>query len=162
MEGQEGDMSEIIIREATTADVADIQRLAHLLARFEFESGLAQDIDPQWAFTEAGVSYIRRQLAGEDSIAIVATCDGEVVGFLGGGIRQEKGSPVGGLQGVFVLPAFRRRKVGARLVAHFLQWCELQNLNKASVAVAPANDAAISLYATMGFEASTLILERRV
>ena len=32
-------MNEIIIREATIADVADIQHLAHLLARFEFERG---------------------------------------------------------------------------------------------------------------------------
>ena len=105
MEGQEDDVSEIIIREATIVDVADVQRLARLLAQFEFECGFDQDIDPQWAFTEAGVSRIRRQLTGEDGIALVATCDGEVVGFLAGGIRQEKEGPVGGLQGVFVLPA---------------------------------------------------------
>lgn len=154
-------MSEIIIREATIADVADIQRLAHLLAKFEFERGLASDIDPQWAFTEAGVSYIERQLTAEDGIVLVATCDEEVIGFLGGHIRQERRGPVGGLQSMFVLPTFRRKRVGTKLIAHSLQWCELQSLDKASVAVAPANDAAITLYEAMGFEASTLILERQ-
>jgi GNAT superfamily N-acetyltransferase len=154
-------MSEIIIREATIADMADIQRLAHLLARFEFERGLAPDIDPQWAFTEAGAGHIERQLTGENGIVLVATCDEEVIGFLGGHIRQERRGPVGGLQGIFVLPAFRRKRVGTGLVARFLQWCERQNLDKASVSVAPANDAAIALYETMGFEASTLILERQ-
>ena len=155
-------MSETIIREATLADVADIQRLAHLLARFESEHGFAPDIDPQWAFSEAAVRHIRRQIDAEDGIALVATCDDQVIGFLAGGTRQESRGPVGGLQGVFVLPAYRREKVGSKLISRFLQWCENQDLDKASVAVAPANDAAITLYETVGFEASTLILERCV
>ena len=159
-------MNEIIIREATIADVADIQRLAHLIARFEVERGWAPDIDPQWAFTQAGVSYIKQQLTGEDGIVLVATCDDQVIGFLGGCIRQEKQGPwsvgrVGGLQGVFVLPDYRRKRIGTRLAARFLQWCDHQNLDKVSVAVAPANDAAIALYETMGFDATTLILERQ-
>ena len=154
-------MNEIIIREATIADVADIQHLAHLIARFEIERGWAPDIDPRWAFTEAGISYIKQQLTGEDGIVLVATCDDQVIGFLGGCIRQEKRGPVGGLQGIFVLPSYRRKRVGTRLIDRFLEWCELQNLPKSTVAVAPANDAAIALYERMGFEASTLILERR-
>ena len=158
-------MNEIIVREATIADVADIQRLAHLLVGFEFERGWAPDIDPQWAFTQSGVSHIKRQLTGEDGIVLVAMCDEEVIGFLGGRIRQEERETeretVGGLQGIFVLPAFRRKRVGTRLIDRFLEWCELQNLAKSTVAVAPANDAAIALYERMGFEASTLILERR-
>jgi GNAT superfamily N-acetyltransferase len=159
-------MNEIIVREAAVADVADIQHLAHLLARFEFERGWAPDIDPQWAFTEAGVSFIKQQLTREDGILLVATCDKQAIGFLGGCIRQEKQGPwsvgrVGGLQGVFVLPAYRRKRIGTRLVARFLQWCDHRNLDKVSVAVAPANDAAIALYETMGFDATTLILERQ-
>jgi GNAT superfamily N-acetyltransferase len=144
------------------AEMADIQRLAHLLARFELECGFALDTDPEWALTEAGANHIQQALSEEDGIALAATCDEEVVGFLGGGIRQEKRGPVGGLEGLFVLPAFRRKGVGTRLVACFLQWCERQNLDQVSVAVAPANDAAIALYETMGFGASTLILERCV
>ena len=154
-------MNEIIIREATIADVADIQHLAHLIARFEIERGWAPDIDPQWAFTQAGVSYIKQQLTGEDGIVLVATCDDQVIGFLGGCIIQEKRGPVGGVQGMFVLPAYRRKRVGTRLVARFLQWCDHQNLDRVSVAVAPANDAALALYETMGFDATTLILERQ-
>ena len=146
--------------------MADIQHLAHLLARFELERGWAPDIDLQWAFTEDGVRFIKQQLTREDGILLVATCDKQAIGFLGGGIRQEKQGPwsvgrVGGLQGVFVLPAYRRKRIGTRLVARFFQWCDHQNLDKVSVAVAPANDAAIALYETMGFEASTLIMERQ-
>ena len=159
-------MNEIIIREAAVADVVAIQHLAHLLAQFEFERGWAPDIDPQWALTEAGVRFIKQQITREDGILLVATCDKQAIGFLGGGIRQEKQGPwcvgrVGGLQGVFVLPAYRRKKVGSELIARFLQWCENQDLDKALVAVAPANDAAIGLYETMGFDATTLILERQ-
>jgi len=178
-------MNEIIIREATIADIVDIQHLAHLLARLEFESGWAAEVDPQWASTEAGISFLKRELTREDGILLVATCDEQAIGFLGGWIRPEeqgpvgevqgqdtnhkdktrpwqvRQGPVGGLQGVFVLPAFRRRGVGARLIDRFLEWCELRNLDKASVAVAPANEAAIALYESMGFEATTLILERQ-
>ena len=157
----EPSVNAIVVREATLADLTDIQRLAHLLARFEFEGGLDLDIDPDWALSEAGASYLERQLAGEDSIVLVAMCDREVIGFLGGSTRQESRGPVGGLEGVFVLPAFRRKKVGTRLIARFLQWCETRNLAKVSVAVAPANDAAIALYETMGFEAAALIMERK-
>ena len=41
--------------------------------------------------------------------------------------------------------------MGRRLGARFLHWCAHKNLDKVSVAVAPANDAAIALYESLGY-----------
>jgi len=87
-------MNEIIVREAAIADVADIQHLAHLLARLEFERGWAPEVDPQWPFAEAGVSFIQPQLTREDGILLVATCDSQAIGFLGGGLLRPEARDV--------------------------------------------------------------------
>lgn len=157
----EPDESKIVVREATIEDLEGVQRLGHLLAKFEYERGFDPEINPQWAFSEAGANHLKQTITGEDSVALVAISDDCVAGLLIGGMREGRRGLTGALEGMFVLPAYRRKKVGTRLVAQFLRWCELRNLDKATVAVAPANDPAIALYEQMGFEASTLILTKR-
>jgi GNAT superfamily N-acetyltransferase len=155
------DSTEITIREATLADLEDIRRLGHLLARSEYESGFDTDIDPDWAFSDAATRHTAQRITDDDCIALVAVDADDVVGFLIGSIREGKRGPAGALESMLVLPHYRKRGIGTRLIKRFLDWTRRKGLQRVTVAVAPANEAAAALYRQMGFQGQTLILERR-
>jgi ribosomal protein S18 acetylase RimI-like enzyme len=151
----------MIVREATLHDLEDIRRLGHLLARSEYESGFDPDIDPDWAFSDAATRHTAQRITDDDCITLVAVDADEVVGFLMGSIREAKRGPTGALESMLVLPHYRKRGIGTRLVERFLDWARRRHLQCVTVAVAPANEAAVALYRHMGFQEQTLILERR-
>lgn len=82
------------------------------------------------------------------------------MGFLLAGVRSEPRGFVSGLESMFVVPALRRRGIGAALLEQFLAWHRSSGLRLASLAVAPANHAAIALYQKAGFTGTTLVMER--
>jgi ribosomal protein S18 acetylase RimI-like enzyme len=151
----------IAVRRATLHDLEDIRKLGHLLARFEYESGFDTDIDPDWAFSDAATRHTAQRITDDECIALVAVDADEVVGFLMGSIREAKGGPTGALESMLVLPHYRKRGIGRGLVERFLDWTRRKGLQRFTVAVAPANKAAVALYLQMGFQEQTLILERR-
>ena len=153
--------TEVCIREATLYDVEGIRHLVYLLRAFEYESGFNADIDPEWAFSQAATDRIVGSITDGTCISLVAACDDHIVGFLVGSTRDAKGDAAGALDGMLVLPQYRRQGIGTSLIARFLDWTRQKGLRRVTVAVAPANDPAIALYKRMGFREQTLILERR-
>ena len=154
-------MNLIYIRAATLHDVESIRHLGHLLATFEYESGFDADIDPEWAFSEAATNHTVQRITDSECVALVAVCADETVGFLIGSIRDGRGGTAGALESMLVLPRYRRRKIGTRLLESFIDWTIRKGLKRVTVAVAPANGPAIALYKQMGFQEQTLILEMR-
>ncbi|MFF1301335.1 GNAT family N-acetyltransferase [Streptomyces sp. NPDC058307] len=87
--------------------------------------------------------------------------DGEVVGHLTGSLTEPSAvRPVKAatLNGLYVRPAHRRGRVGARLVAEFLAWAGAQGAVQAEVAAYAANPEAIRFYERQGFGAHAVTL----
>ena len=82
----------------------------------------------------------------------VAELDGEIIGAarLFAGMCGLKDRHVAEL-GIFVLPSYRGRGVGKRLLAYALDWAASQDLNKITLSVFATNRRAIRLYGQFGF-----------
>lgn len=148
-----------IVRAATPADLPALQKLHRALCIAERTSGYDNNADAAFAASPAGCAYLTARING-DGLALIAQ-DGDVTaGFLLAGVRTGPREAASGLESMFVAPAFRRRGVGTALLAGFLAWHHASGLPSASLAVAPANHAAIALYQKAGFRGATLIMER--
>ncbi len=164
--------SDNLIRAATLQDLEDVRRLLDLLRRTECEQGYDPTIDLARVFSAEATHRLAQSISGPDGVALVAISDGQVVGCLLGALRPGEHAATGGVEGIFVLPAYRSQGFGSGLMARFLERCAGKNLERVSLAVAPANGPAIALYEKMGFVAvdappkepprvPTLIMERR-
>ena len=115
-------MDLLAVREAKPDDCAPLARLRHSL----------------WpdSSIEAHTEELARLLAGErlstlPSLILVAEAQGEIVGFVEAGLRShadgcDASHPVGYLEGWYVVGEWRRRKVGARLLASAEEWARAQ------------------------------------
>jgi aminoglycoside 6'-N-acetyltransferase I len=131
------------IREAT---VADIPAWAELRARLWPEGSAAEHRAelPEW-------------LGRRDSCSRLAeAADGRVIGFLEGQLRSHADgcgtSPVGYLEGWFVVLEHRRAGVGRALVAAFEDWARSRGCSELASDAWPENTAALEAHRRLGFE----------
>ena len=71
-------------------------------------------------------------------------------------------SPVGYLEGWYVVPAWRRRGVLTRLLSAVGRWCEERELGEMRLHNAPDNEGASSAWEALGFRAVEVLRVRRV
>ncbi len=89
-----------------------------------------------------------------------AMLDSESVGYLGFGIdekyNQEKNVKAGEILTIGVLPGYRRRGIGTRLVIHCLETLRTRGMTRAEVGVDDDNPTeAVGLYERVGFTVAT-------
>ncbi|MEV7074135.1 GNAT family N-acetyltransferase [Streptomyces sp. NPDC093990] len=117
-------------------------------------------VDIGWP-REHGAASFTAALEDPARLVLVVAHGGEVVGHLTGSLTEPSAvRPVKSatLQGLYVRPAHRRARVGARLVAEFLAWAEDQGARQAEVAAYSANPEAIRFYERQGFGAHAVTL----
>jgi aminoglycoside 6'-N-acetyltransferase I len=112
-------MSALIFREARPDDCAELAQLRHNL----WPDGSLEDHLRELAILLAGVVRGTLPLA----ILVAEATGGELVGFVEVGLRShadgcDPSHPVGYLEGWYVAPGWRRRQVGACLVAEAEAW----------------------------------------
>lgn len=112
----------LLVRAAKPQDCAALARLRHAL----------------WpdSSIEEHAEELARLLAGErlgtlPEVILVAEAQGEIAGFAEAGLRShadgcDASHPVGYLEGWYVVGEWRRRKVGARLLAAAEGWARAQ------------------------------------
>jgi ribosomal protein S18 acetylase RimI-like enzyme len=145
---------------ATTDDLPAIQELHRALCLAERASGYDANADPFFAASPSGRAYLSARISGNGLALIARQGENGIVGFLLAGVRSEPRGSVSGLESMFVVPAARRLGIGTALLEQFLTWHRASSLPFASLAVAPANRAAIALYQKAGFTGTTLVMER--
>lgn len=94
------------------------------------------------------ITSIENQLSSEQTIFIICEENGETAGFV-------LGTEVCGeaeLYRIAVSDKFRRRGIGERLLADFLEQCRKRGTQKVFLEVRSRNFPAISLYEKAGFE----------
>lgn len=106
---------------------------------------------------------IQAQFGAVDLAGFVAEAeDGQLVGFLEASLRRYAegcvGSPVGYIEGWYVLPAWRRQGVGAMLVEAAERWAAEQGCAEMASDIELDNAASLKAHMALGFvEAERLI-----
>jgi aminoglycoside 6'-N-acetyltransferase I len=136
------------IREARPGDCAPLARLRHALW-------------PESSVDEHA-GELSRILSGENpgtlpSVILVADDAGEVVGFAETGLRShadgcDPARPVGYLEGWYVIPSQRRRKVGARLVEAAERWARDRGCLEMASDTWLDNEGSQRAHQALGFE----------
>lgn len=87
-------------------------------------------------------------MQNEDSLFLTAYEDDSVVGYIGSYFCR----PEGYITNVAVSPEYRRRGIGRALIEELIKCGEKLSLSFWTLEVRESNDAAISLYSSLGFE----------
>ena len=86
-------------------------------------------------------------LSMEEAVYFVAEVDGQVVGHCG--VTNVLGE--GYITNVAVLPAYRNRKIGQKLLAALLEAGEMAGISAFTLEVRASNESAICVYEKAGF-----------
>jgi len=89
-------------------------------------------------------------LANRDAVYLVAEADGQIVGHCG--VTNVLGE--GYITNVAVLPAYRNKKIGQRLLAALLREGEAAGITAFTLEVRAGNGAAIRIYEKAGFQSA--------
>jgi len=81
----------------------------------------------------------------------VALCGDQVVGWCDVSPQRREGFAHCGVLGMGVCKAFRRRGIGARLIARTLERARVRGLERVELEVFASNQAAVELYKKSGF-----------
>lgn len=122
--------------------------LKHLDRLYEIETKCFE----KEAFTKRQIASI---LANYNSIGLVAKVNGEIVGFVIGMLRQEKGKTVGHILTIDVLPEYRRKGIGLRLLKALENIFRGKGANISVLEVREDNIAALRLYQKLGYKRVT-------
>lgn len=143
----------IDIRRAGTADVPGLVALS---AGLFAEDGATRDRLRNAGWPEDhGRPWIEGLLAAPDALVLVAADgDGTAVGHLIGqyyGVSAMWTRARTELISTYVLPEYRGRNVGSRLVEAFLAWSRERGAGRVHVTAYAANESAIRFYRRHGF-----------
>ena len=94
------------------------------------------------------LNSFENELKNDAAKYFVALVDGVVAGYVG--MWEISGQC--DITNVAVLPSFRRKGIGKRLIEHLIQYCKNANLSPIFLEVRQSNEPAKSLYSGFGFE----------
>lgn len=100
-------------------------------------------------FTRKNFQY---HLKNPRSILAVAESEGEIAGYVAGIIYHGSQRRLGWIYSMAVLPAWRGRGVGSRLLSHFENEAAKEGSQAVVLEVRKNNRAALSLYRKTGYE----------
>jgi ribosomal protein S18 acetylase RimI-like enzyme len=148
---------DVIIRTAVSGDLLKIQELSlELLKKEKKEYDSLLNLEE--VFDEKGIFR-------EDGYVFVAVADGEIVGYMSGGLAKV-GSfgrlpsvVIAEMETFFVLDKFRSLGIGKKLYDKFIEWSKGKSADKVRLDVHPGNKLAIKFYRNRNFKDYYLTLE---
>lgn len=153
---------EVKIRKAEIGDLTKIQELNLLLFKKEIHE-YDDTLDENWTFSDMGTKYFTNRITDENYCVFVAETDGQMVGYLAGGLSQihayRKINKAAELENMFVSDECRGQGIGTELVKKFKDWCKEKDIQKISVIASFKNRAGIGFYKKQGFQDYDVILE---
>ena len=157
-------MAEVKIRPATINDLKDIQNMN--LKLFEKEIKEFDDtLNSNWTFGKEGTDYFEGRITEEDGCVLVACDDDKIIGYLSGGIHNEKISyrilpKFAELENMFIVEEFRNTGIGSMLCKNFAEWCKQKGVGRLRVVASSKNTNGINFYKKNGFADYDLVLEK--
>ncbi len=119
-------------------------------------------LDGTWTQSEEGRDYFIERIQ-DFGCAFVAEVDGQVVGYLVGGLAEPESYRIipkmAELENMYVLPEHRSQGVGAGLYQDFKAWAKEQGAGRLKVVASAGNKGGINFYQDKGFEPIDVTLE---
>ena len=140
-------VKKVAIVPAATGEISDIQQLFRQM--FEIYH---VDQDVNYPYSDSGISYLENCV--DHGIALVAKDEGEIIGFLTGGIEHAMPFKTyrqhGHIHNLFILKEYRGQGIGARLIREFIQTCQENDVQRI---VTDSDDIAAlqRFYTSLGF-----------
>lgn len=152
------------IRKVTKEEVVKIQVLNDKIffKNREFDS----DLDHNWAMGPNGTKYFNDTFENDKALFILAEKDSEIIGYLAASpvsaAYSYKLSRYIELENIGVLPEYRKRGVGLKLLKYFEEWSRKQGYEKVILDSYYKNTSAIDFYKKNGFEPINIKLEKKL
>ncbi|MFJ8020352.1 GNAT family N-acetyltransferase [Streptomyces sp. NPDC096311] len=152
---------EVIVRRAEQSDVEGLVACSGAL--FAEDAGTRDpSIDINWPH-EHGPQRFASGVTDPNRLLLVADRgDGEVIGYLTGALMEPSAMrPVKAatLVSMYVRPAYRRDRIGRRMVDAFRAWAKESGAGSAQVTAYASNAEAIRFYERNGFASQSVTLE---
>jgi ribosomal protein S18 acetylase RimI-like enzyme len=160
-----------VLRRGSAADLASLEPLWVGVHRRHAEAmpELAPYVDDQQ--TWAARSALYAELLGKpDTVLLLATADGEMVGY---GLAHvmpagdtwvadtwQTGDRIGEIESLAVLPSHRGRGIGTQLLTGLERELQAAGVHDLIIGVLPGNEAAIRLYQRHGYRPTWTYLSR--
>lgn len=151
------------IKSATIEDLKRVRELNLMLFEKEYAE-FDSTLDCKWTFGNDGTEYFTNRITKEDGCLFVAYVNDEIVGYLAGGLmNNKKGYRVlpksAELENMLVLDKCRGMGVGTKLYQAFVDWCKLKGVGRLRVVASAGNVDGINFYRKNGFSDYDLSLE---
>ncbi|MBR7133553.1 MAG: GNAT family N-acetyltransferase [Clostridia bacterium] len=149
-----GVMKKIEYREASAADMKQIYALSKKLGEYEVQNFNAITT-PGWASSEQGQRYFQK--IRKEHFMWVASCDGKVIAYCSGSIRESISSKYlnGELINLYIDDSYRGMGIGSKLIEILKDYCRVRGCTKLKVGFMNDNAAAEAVYSKNGFKPYT-------
>lgn len=109
--------------------------------------------------TQEFIDYINK----DSSVVFLAVLDSQAVGFAQCGLRYDyvegtSSSPVGYLEGIFVIEEYRKRGIAKELTEACQNWTKEQGCKEFASDCELNNDASLKFHLKMGFEEANRLI----
>ncbi len=139
----------MVIKKAISEDAAIVADFAIQM----WESHTMEEL------TQEFIDYINK----DSSVVFLAVLDSQAVGFAQCGLRYDyvegtSSSPVGYLEGIFVIEEYRKRGIAKELTEACQNWTKEQGCKEFASDCELNNDASLKFHLKMGFEEANRLI----
>lgn len=145
-------MDSVNIRPASTQDLDTFRRLSSML--FESDSRFNSNFNKKWPFQPEAEQYFAT--AVEKGLCLLAESEevADPVGFLDASLHEDATATIlrSEIGQIYVLPGWRRKGIGRKLIDGYLSWCRFKDVREIVVGVFEANVEAVAFYRSIGLD----------
>lgn len=156
----------IVIRRAAEADLGALGRLGALLLRVHYGFDSARFMRPDAGAEEGYAWFLGTQLADPDVLVLVAERDGDIVGYLYGGIEprnwKELREEAGFIHDVVVVESARSSGIATELMTVAFDWMRERGMPRVLLWTAAPNAHARRLFERLGFRSTMVEMTREL
>jgi ribosomal protein S18 acetylase RimI-like enzyme len=157
---------DVVIRQATIADLPALGRLGGLLLRTHYEFDPQRFIAPGDNVEEGYAWFLGTQLRQKDVAIFVAERRGDVLGYVYAGIEphswKELRDEAGFIHDIVVDERGRRTGLASALVERAVAWLRERGMPRVVLWTADRNDVAQRLFVALGFRRTMIEMTREL
>ena len=156
----------LIIRPAGDTDLPALGRLGGALLRIHYDFDAQRFLTPPDELEAGYAWFLGTQMQDADACVFVAEQDGDVVGYVYGGLEpmswRELREAAGFIHDVVVADTHRGRGIGEALVQRASDWLREHGAPRVLLWTAQRNVAAQRLFLRLGFRATMIEMTREL